>query len=94
MLLGNAAEQVSERLTKDAARRIPVQPSAPEFSFYLNHSGLDRYNRQGVMFIFDDNSLRFHYDGAAWREIVRRFPQSPEAAEAQRRLAELKVVIR
>jgi hypothetical protein len=30
--------------------------------------------------------MQFHYDGASWKEIVRRFPRSPEAAEARKRL--------
>jgi hypothetical protein len=55
----------------------------------LNYSGLDRYNRQGVIFTFDREAKKFHYDGAGWREIVRRYPQSPEASEAQTRLAAL-----
>ena len=55
---------------------------APLFSYFLNYSGLDRYNRLGVLFIFDNVGQRFHYDGAAWREILRRYPNSPEAAEA------------
>jgi hypothetical protein len=61
-----------------AARRSSV--------YYLNYSGLDRYNRQGVTFTFDRAARQFHYDGAAWREIVRRYPRSPEAAEARNRL--------
>jgi hypothetical protein len=91
LLLGDAAEQVSDKLTKDAAKRVPDRHSAPEFSFLLNYSGLDRYNRQGVTFVFADHSKRLHYDGAAWREIVRRFPRSPQAAEARQRLAALKL---
>ena len=94
LLLGDAAEQMSERLTKDAARRVPVQSDAPEFSFYLNHSGLDRYNRQGVMFIFDEKSRRLRYDGAAWREILRRYPRSEQTIEAQTRLAALRSLTR
>jgi uncharacterized protein (DUF3084 family) len=51
-----------------------------------NQNGLDRYRRQGITFIFDRATRQFHYDGASWREIVRRYPRSPEAAEAQKRL--------
>jgi hypothetical protein len=42
-----------------------------------------------VRFVLDRSAKRLHYDGAAWREIVRRYPQSPEAAEARERLARL-----
>jgi len=41
--------------------------------------------------VFDAKSRRLHYDGAAWREILRRFPRSPQASEAKRRLEELSV---
>ena len=59
---------------------------APEFSYFMNFNELDRYNRQGIGFVFDPATKQFHYDGAAWREIVRRHPQSPEAVEARKRL--------
>jgi hypothetical protein len=92
--LGDAAEEAAEQLTREAVRRferreIPTD-GAPDFSYYLNYSGLDRYNRQGVTFTFDRERKQFHYDGAAWREIVRRYPNSPEAADARQRLEKLK----
>src|SRR6185369_14738628 len=49
LLLGEAAEEAAAKLSKDAARRIGA--GAPEFSYYLNHSGLDRYNRLRVGFV-------------------------------------------
>lgn len=94
LALGVAAEEAAERLTREATRRferreIPTD-AAPEFSYYLNYTGLDRYNRQGVMFTFDREKRRFHYDGAAWRDIVRKYPNSPEATKAVTRLESLK----
>ena len=91
LLLGDAAEQLSDKLTKDAARRIPDQAGHLESSFFMNYSGLDRYNRHGVVFVFDHESKRLHYDGAAWRELIRRFPRTPQAVEAQKRFAALNV---
>ena len=93
LALGDAAEEAAAQLTREATRRferreIPTD-GAPEFSYYLNYNGLDRYNRQRVTFIFDRATKQFHYDGAAWREIVRRHSYSPEAVEAQKRLAKL-----
>ena len=93
LALGDAAEEAAQQLSREATRRferreIPTD-GAPEFSYYLNYSGLDRYNRQGVTFIFDRPTKQSHYDGAAWREIVQRYPNSPEAAEAKKRLATL-----
>src|SRR5215813_11505263 len=90
LLLGDTAEELAKQLSTDAARRLKDDPGeAPEFSYYLNYTGLDRYNRQRVGFIFDPSTKRFHYDGAAWRELVRRYPRTPQAAEAKNRLAVL-----
>lgn len=90
LLLGDAAEEAAARLSREAERRferreIPTD-GAPEFSYFLNYSGLDRYNRQGVTFIFDRAAKQFHYDGAAWREIAQRYPNSPEAVDARKHL--------
>ncbi|HEY6045554.1 MAG TPA: hypothetical protein VIU65_03065 [Pyrinomonadaceae bacterium] len=90
LLMGDAAEEAAAKLSRESDRRferreIPID-GAPEFSYFLNYNGLDRYNRQGVIFIFDRAKRQFHYEGAAWREIVRRYPSSTEALEARKRL--------
>lgn len=89
LLFGDTAEEAAVKLSRDAGGRIAGADAAPEFSYYLNYAGLDRYNRQGVHFGFDRTTKRFHYDGTAWREIVRRFPKTAEAFEARRRLAQM-----
>jgi hypothetical protein len=90
LILGDAAEEAAVKLSREAERRFERHelPSvgAPEFSYYLNYSGLDRYNRQGVTFTFDRTAKRFHYEGWAWREILRRYPNGALAAEAKKRL--------
>lgn len=89
-LYASEADSIAEKLSQAAQRRFTrneLPPDgAPEFSYYLNYSSLDRYNREGVTFLFDRAAKRYSYDGAAWREILRRYPKSSEAAEAQRRL--------
>ena len=96
LILGDAAETASARLSRDAMRRLQgdqtMAAGAPEFSYFLNYTGLDRYNRQGIRFDFDPETRRFHYDGASWNEILRRHPRSPEATEARQRLAAMKRV--
>jgi hypothetical protein len=87
LLIGDAAEEASEKLTRDAGRR--AGPGAPLRSYFLNYSGLDRYNRQGIGFIFDEKTKRLHYDGAAWRELVSRHRSSKEASQVRARLANL-----
>jgi hypothetical protein len=89
LLLGDAAEEVAAKLSTDAVRRLDDLGDAPEFSYYLNYSGLDRYNRQRIGFVFDRASKRYHYDGAAWRELIRRYSKTPQAAEAKKRLEAL-----
>jgi hypothetical protein len=90
LLLGDAARETAERLTREARRRLDAREmeagGAPPSSYFENYSGLDRYRRQGVVFDFDAQAKQFRYDGAAFREILRRHPRSPEASEARARL--------
>lgn len=98
LLFGDAAEQAAVKLSYDASRRLNAEEmqanDAPIFSYSLNYGGLDRYNRQGVRFSFDRDQRKFHYEGASWREIIRRYPRSPEAAQARSRLAAIVARIR
>lgn len=90
LLYSLAAEDAVGHLSRDAGRRLDEQEmnagTAPEFSYYLNFNELDRYNRQGITFIFDQRAKQFRYDGEGWQELVHRYPRSPEAAEARKRL--------
>jgi len=87
LLLGDTAESLAGKLSLDAARRLKDDlGNAPDFSYYLNYTGLDRYNRQRVGFVFDKITKRFHYDGAAWRELIRHYPHSTAALAARKRL--------
>lgn len=94
LLLGEAAEEAARKLTREATRRLDENEMranrAPLFSYFLSYSGLDRYRRQGIDFVFDDTTRQYHYDGATWRELLRRYPRSTEAATARERLATLK----
>jgi hypothetical protein len=90
LAFGDAADEAAGRLTREARRRLdPAEMQAggaPLHSYFLNYNGLDRYRRLGVVFDFDAASESYRYDGAAFREILRRHPHSPEAAEARKRL--------
>ena len=87
LLLGDTAEELAAKLSADAARRLKQEyGDAPEFSYFLNYTGLDRYNRQGITFVFVQSTKCFHYDGAAWRELIHRYPNSQAAAEAKIKL--------
>lgn len=93
LLLGESAEDAASKLSRDANRRLDTQEmtasGAPVFSYFLNYNGLDRYNRIGIRFIFEPTRKQFHYEGTAWRELVRRYPNAPEAATARQRLDKL-----
>ena len=90
LLLGNTAEELAAKLSNDAARRLKEDlGDAPEFSYFLNYTGLDRYNRQGITFVFNQSTKRFHYDGSSWRELIHRYPHSPAATEAKIKLDSL-----
>ncbi len=96
LLLGDLAEETAVRLSRDATRRLNKREmaatGAPLHSFYLNFVSLDRYRKLGIIFLFDTKTKTFHYDGASWQEIVRKFPNSTEAVEARKRLDSLKAV--
>ncbi len=96
-IYAQAAEDVAGHLSRDASRRLDEKEmtagGAPVFSYYLNFNGLDRYNRQGITFVFDAREKGFRYDGEAWQELVHRYPRSPEAVEARKRLASASLLI-
>ncbi len=98
LLLGKAAEEAAGELSREAARRLDEREitagGAPVHSYFMNYNGLDRYNKQGVIFTYDRASRAFRYDGASWREIIRRHPHSPVAAEARKRLDSYNAVIK
>lgn len=93
MIFAEAAEDAAGHLSREASRRLNDKEitagGAPEFSYFLNFNGLDRYNRQGITFIFNVREKRFRYDGESWQEIVHRYPRGPEAVEARKRLESL-----
>lgn len=95
LLFGDLMEEIALKLSADAARRLSrremAATGAPLYSFYLNYASLDRYQRLGIGFVFNSSTRLFHYDGASWREIIKKSPATNEAVEAQKRLDTLKV---
>jgi hypothetical protein len=64
---------------------------APLHSYFMNFVSLDRYRKLGITFLFNPSARAFHYDGASWKDIISKYHDAPEAAEARKRLDELKV---
>ena len=91
LIHGEALEAVAATLSRDASRRLNEREmaagGAPVHTYFANFNALDRYNRLGIRFLYDRTERSFRYDGASWREILHRYPNSPEATEARRRLA-------
>lgn len=95
LLFGDVIEEAAAQLSRQAASRLSrkemAASQAPMHSYYLNFNMLDRYRRLDVVFLFNPTTRQFHYSGASWKEIAAKFPSSPEASEANRRLDALKV---
>lgn len=93
LLLGDLMEEVARKISIESNRRLNNAEisagQAPFHSFYLNYSGLDRYRRLGIVFLFNPETKTFHYNGESWKEILKTFPTSKEAEEAKKRLEQL-----
>lgn len=94
LLFGDLLEEAAVRMSRDAttklSRKEMAASAAPVHSYYLNFVSLDRYRKIGVMFVLNSALRQFHYDGASWKEIVAKFPSSPQATEARARLDALR----
>ena len=95
LLFGDLLEEVAAKITRDASNKLKrpemAATGAPLHSYYLNFVSLDRYRRLGIAFLFNSSARAFHYDGTSWKEIVEKFPGTPEAVEARNRLDSLTV---
>lgn len=88
LLLGEEAERAADTLSQRTRRRLAEvkRDEASLRDYYLSDAGLDRYSRLGVVFNFSEVSGQFVYNGKAYRDIVRRFPNADEAKLARQRL--------
>ncbi len=91
---GDLAEETAVTLSRSAAKRLSrremAATGAPLHSYFLNFVSLDRYRKLGVVYLFNSDTKNFHYNGETWQEIIKKFPTSNEAVEAQKRLDSLK----
>lgn len=90
LALAEEAEHAATSLNRSADRRLKnLSAEATNYQlrdFYLSDTGLDRYSRLRVHFDFVDNHSEYVYDGQAYREIIKQFPKSEEAAVARKHL--------
>jgi hypothetical protein len=88
-ILGQTAERAAEKLSRDARRRIGDEEENEKLGreyYFLNFAGLDRYNRINIKFDYDEESDSLVYDGAAYRELNRRYPRSVETTKLKDRI--------
>jgi hypothetical protein len=94
LLFGDLLEEAAAKMSRDASNRLSrremAASAAPLHSYYLNFVSIDRYRKLGIVFLFNPAMRSFHYDGTSWNEIVAKYPSTPEAAEAKKRLDLLK----
>ncbi len=88
LLLGEEAERAAKTLSQRTRRRLSEVHDADTNlrDYFLSDAGLDRYSRLGIAFDFNESSGEFSYDGKAYREIIRRFPNRDEAKLARQHL--------
>jgi hypothetical protein len=89
LLMGEEADRAAETLTQRARKRLAgVQVGIANrlSDYYLNDAGLDRYSKLRIVFNFNESIAEFVYDGEAYRNIVKRFPDREEASLARQRL--------
>lgn len=90
LAIGEEADRAAATLTRYARKRLKEldekNGNASIRDYYLNDAGLDRYSKLQVAFDFKDSTAEYSYDGKAYREIIRRFPDSKEAQIARARL--------
>lgn len=94
LLYGDLIETAAIKLSRDAVKRITPRAmaatGAPPHSYFLNYVSLDRYRRLGIVFLFNSSTKTYHYNGASWSEIMKDFPDTIEAKNAEVRLTALK----
>lgn len=86
LALAEEADRAASALTRRARKRLAKLDEANLKDYYLNDPGLDRYSKLRVKFDFNQATTQYVYDGHAYREIIKRFPESDEAKRARQRL--------
>jgi len=88
--LGEEAERCAASLNSHARKRLAdlnaSLPNAAPRDYYLNDSGLDRFNKMQVNYDFNQATGEYVYDGKAYQQILARFPSSEEARKARAHL--------
>ncbi|MCI0485501.1 MAG: hypothetical protein L0229_02765 [Blastocatellia bacterium] len=91
--MAEESDDAGTSLTRNARKRLAkVGEEGNDVDvrdYYLSDTGLDRYSRLHIKFDFNPDTNRYVYDGQAYRDIIKRFPDSDEAVRARVRLARM-----
>jgi len=90
LLMGEEADRAAQVLTQRARKRLADAAeekwNASPRDYFLNDVGLDRYSKLHIVFDFNELTLEYVYDGRAYGEVMRRFPNHEEAGLARHRI--------
>ncbi|HEY3137024.1 MAG TPA: hypothetical protein VGL29_13420 [Blastocatellia bacterium] len=90
LLLGEEADRAAQTLSQHTRRRLGEAggelANASLRDYYMNDTGLDRYNKLGVLFDYNQSTSDYVYEGKAYRELVKRFPDTKEAKLARQHI--------
>jgi hypothetical protein len=90
LTVGEEAERAGKALNQRARKRLAEvvgdNANASSRDYFMNDVGLDRYSKLHIVFDFNESTSEYVYDGRAYRELVRRFPDVEEAKLARQRL--------
>jgi len=94
LLMGEEADRVAQVLTQRARKRLADASgenwNASLRDYFLNDVGLDRYSKLHIVFDFNESTSEYVYDGRAYGDVVRRFPNHEEAGLARQRIEVVK----
>lgn len=87
LLMGEEADRAAQSLTHRARKRLADASddnwNASTRDYFLNDVGLDRYSKLHIVFDFNESTSEYVYDGRAYADLVRRFPDREEAGRAR-----------
>lgn len=90
LLMGEEADRAALTLTQRARKRLADASeenwNASARAYFLNDVGLDRYSKLHIVFDFNESTSEYVYDGRAYGDLVRRFPNHEEAGLARERI--------
>lgn len=88
--MGEESDRAAQTLTQRARKRLADASdenwNASTRDYFLNDVGLDRYSKLRVVFDFNQSTSEYVYDGRAYADLVRRFPNHEAAAPARQRI--------